>query len=122
MPLSPEFPGQGINLPISISWGEYSHSCQALVDSGAAGNFIDINLAHRLNVPLDTLDSPLSATALDGRALGDGKITQATSRLLLKYDAQQEEITSYRYLRRPQAPQQHTHQSSQYHQHLPKNV
>ena len=25
--LSPEFPGQGVYLPISISWGEYSHSC-----------------------------------------------------------------------------------------------
>ena len=93
--LSPEFPGQGVYLPISISWGENSHSCQALVDSGADGNFIDINLAHRLNVPLETLDSPLSVTALDGRALGDGKVTQATSRLLLKSDAHQEEIILY---------------------------
>ena len=44
----------------------------------------------------------MSVTALDGRALGDGKVTQATSRLLLKYDAQQEEITLY--LHSPEFP------------------
>lgn len=101
--LSPEFPGQGVYLPVSISWGESSHSCRALVDSGAAGNFIDVDLAHKLNVPLQSLDSPLSVTALDGRPLGNGRVTQATSRLLLKSDAHQEEITLY-LVRSPEFP------------------
>lgn len=65
--LSPEFPGQGVYLPISISWGESTHSCNALVDSGAAGNFIDSNFALKLNVPLVPLEVPLSVSALMAR-------------------------------------------------------
>ena len=46
--------------PMQIGRHRITAAERALVDSGAAGNFIDINLAHRLKVPLDTLHSPLS--------------------------------------------------------------
>lgn len=91
--LSPEFPGQGVYLPISISWGESTHSCNALVDSGAAGNFIDSNFALKINVPLVPLEFPLSVSALDGQALGDGKVTQATTSLRLQSEAHREELS-----------------------------
>ncbi|KAJ8414411.1 hypothetical protein AAFF_G00052810 [Aldrovandia affinis] len=68
----------GLVLPISMRWNNSQHSALALVDSGAAGDFIDLNLAQRLQIPLVTLESPLSVTALDGKPLGSGAITQRT--------------------------------------------
>ena len=91
--LSPEFPGQGVYLPVSISWGEGTHTCQALVDSGAAGNFMDVNFALKLKIPLVPLKVPLSVTALDGQALGDGKVTRSTAPLRLQSEAHREEIS-----------------------------
>ena len=69
---SPQYPGSGLFVPITISWGHQKHTLQAFIDSGAAGNFMDLSLAQRLNIPILSLDPPLSVTALDGRPLGPG--------------------------------------------------
>ena len=91
--LSSQSPDQAVYLPISISWGKNKHSCQALVDSGAAGNFIDRGLAQRLKIPLVSLETPLAVTALDGRALGNGSVTRVTSRVRLQLEDHREEIS-----------------------------
>ena len=69
----PESPNLAVYVPITISWGEHEYSCQALVDSRAADDFIDNNLSRRLKIPQIALKTLLVVTALDGRALGNGK-------------------------------------------------
>ncbi len=46
----------------------------ALIDSGAAGNFIDGSFDKSNNIPLVPCDSHLAVAALDGRPLGSGSI------------------------------------------------
>ena len=65
------------------------------MDSGAAGNFMDINVARRLQVPQTTVNPPFVISALDGRSLGKGRVTVATAPLRLQSDTHWEEITLY---------------------------
>ncbi len=55
----------------------------AMIDSGAAGNFMSLNFALEHNISLIRCPSPLAVEAVDGRPLGTGKITHLTSRLTL---------------------------------------
>ncbi len=55
----------------------------ALIDSEAAGNFIDVSLARDNNIPLVPCDSHLAVAALDGRPLGSGCIQFTTENLQL---------------------------------------
>ncbi len=50
----------------TLSSSTQSLSHPALTDSGADANFIDKDLASKLNLLFFRLDSPMSATALDG--------------------------------------------------------
>ena len=81
---SPELPGTGVYLSVTLAWGGLSHSCRALLYSGAAGNFIDTALVRRLQIPQEALETPLSVSALDGQPIGDGKVTSATTPLRLR--------------------------------------
>uniref|UniRef100_A0A8K9V225 Gypsy retrotransposon integrase-like protein 1 n=1 Tax=Oncorhynchus mykiss TaxID=8022 RepID=A0A8K9V225_ONCMY len=51
---------------------------RALVDSGAAGNFMDRGLALKLGVPLVPIDSPFPVHSLDSRPLGSGMVRETT--------------------------------------------
>uniref|UniRef100_A0A4W5MB97 Chromo domain-containing protein n=1 Tax=Hucho hucho TaxID=62062 RepID=A0A4W5MB97_9TELE len=66
-----------------INFPEFSPHSQhkALVDSGAAGNFIDRSFAHRLGNPIVPVDMPFPVHALDSRPLGSGLIREATAPL-----------------------------------------
>ncbi|KAL0162424.1 hypothetical protein M9458_041820 [Cirrhinus mrigala] len=55
----------------------------ALIDSGAAGNFIDISFAKSACVPLIACND-VAVTALDGRALGSGKVEAVSKELELQ--------------------------------------
>ncbi len=55
----------------------------ALIDSGAAGNFIDGSFAKSNNIPLVACTSHLAVAALDGRPLGSGSIQFTTADLQL---------------------------------------
>ncbi len=55
----------------------------ALIDSGAAGNFIDGSFAKSNNIPLVACNSHLAVAALDGRPLGSGSIQFTTADLQL---------------------------------------
>lgn len=83
---SPTFPDTRVYLLLTIT-------CQDLVDSGAAGNFIDSHLAHALKIPLVALGSPLSVSALDCQPLCNGKVTSATSPLRMHVDDHLEEVS-----------------------------
>ena len=68
---------------VFISFPEFSPHSQheALVDSGAAGNFIERSFAHSLGIPLVPVDMPFPVHALDSRPLGSGLIREAPAPL-----------------------------------------
>ena len=69
--------GEANNLfPATLAWGLESLSVGALLDSGADECLIDVTLARQAGIPLEPLDTTLSAQALDGHSLG--KITHRT--------------------------------------------
>ena len=69
-----------LQIPVTISWEHQQHPLQAPVDSGAAGNFMDLTLASKLH--LTSLDHPLTVTALNGRPLGRGTVNHVTTPVL----------------------------------------
>lgn len=82
----------GLFLPITLTWENHKHQLKALVDSGAAGNFMDFSLARSLQIPSDSLATPLTVTALDGRPLGPGRVTLLISLLCLSIRQHQKEL------------------------------
>uniref|UniRef100_A0AAY4CY98 Retrotransposon gag domain-containing protein n=1 Tax=Denticeps clupeoides TaxID=299321 RepID=A0AAY4CY98_9TELE len=72
--------------PITICWrtpkpGRYEG--QALVDSGAAMNLIDIDLATQLQLPVTRCNPPRAVRGLDGSPLGSGRVLFQTKPLLI---------------------------------------
>lgn len=72
--ITPMTESKDFYLPVKLSWRSESHFIPALVDSGAAGNFMDQTVVDMLNIPLITLTGSLSVKALDGSALVGRKI------------------------------------------------
>lgn len=64
----------------------------AFIDSGAAGNFMDFTLASQLKIQPITLHDPLTVTALDGRPLGSGQVSQCTTFLHFQVGSHREGI------------------------------
>ncbi len=56
----------------------------ALIDSGAAGNVVDLKFANYHNIPLVSCESQVAVAALDGRPLGMGQVKFTTEELLLR--------------------------------------
>uniref|UniRef100_A0A3B3BMY4 Gypsy retrotransposon integrase-like protein 1 n=1 Tax=Oryzias melastigma TaxID=30732 RepID=A0A3B3BMY4_ORYME len=61
-------------LPVTLCFDGHVVKTQAMIDSGAAGNFIDLAFARTHNVPLLSCNARVAVTALDGRPLGPGCI------------------------------------------------
>uniref|UniRef100_A0A3B1IBQ3 Gypsy retrotransposon integrase-like protein 1 n=1 Tax=Astyanax mexicanus TaxID=7994 RepID=A0A3B1IBQ3_ASTMX len=98
------FENKQMLLRVSVWWCSESFSLSALVDSGAAGNFMDIGLARKLQIPLNTCHTPLSIKALDGRPLGDGSVTKTTTNLKLKVGLFHEETLTFFAIDSPDHP------------------
>ena len=68
-------------------------SLNALVDSGAAVNLMDITLAKQLGIPTTPVAIPQAVQALDGRPLGSGHLERVTAPLIMSsHDDHQETI------------------------------
>ncbi len=68
-------------LTVKLQWSSVTHDCQALIDSGAEGNFLDSDLADRLTLPVIALSQPIAVHALNGLSLSS--ITHSTGPLRL---------------------------------------
>lgn len=68
-------------LTVKLQWSSVTHDCQALIDSGAEGNFLDSDLADRLRLPVIALSQPIAVHALSGLSLSS--ITHSTGPLRL---------------------------------------
>uniref|UniRef100_A0A9J7X6B8 Retrotransposon gag domain-containing protein n=1 Tax=Cyprinus carpio carpio TaxID=630221 RepID=A0A9J7X6B8_CYPCA len=71
-------------LPVKLRWANNTHTCHALLDSGAEGNFMDTNLAQHLKLPITPLSHQITVNALNGQVLPcithtTGPITLLTS-------------------------------------------
>ncbi len=79
------FPKSTTNLEIDVTLEFNGRIIEtvALIDSGAAGNFIDVSFAKSNNIPLVPCDSQLAVAALDGRPLGSGCIQFTTEEIQL---------------------------------------
>uniref|UniRef100_A0A3B3BTZ1 CCHC-type domain-containing protein n=1 Tax=Oryzias melastigma TaxID=30732 RepID=A0A3B3BTZ1_ORYME len=74
-------PAFTLTLPITLHFDDRAVKTQAMIDSGAAGNFIDLDFARYNVVPLLSCDARVAVTALDGRPLGSGQIRFLTQDL-----------------------------------------
>ncbi|XP_077953086.1 uncharacterized protein LOC144390462 [Gasterosteus aculeatus] len=95
---------QQLTLPTVLSLGKMKQEVRGLVDSGAAGNFMDQHLAHRLSVPLIPVRPPLRINALDGQPLGTGMIMHQTANITLRVGALHEEDIRFFIVSSPREP------------------
>ncbi|KAL0149071.1 hypothetical protein M9458_055686, partial [Cirrhinus mrigala] len=70
-------------IPVVLGFGEATINTTALIDSGAAGNFIDAAFVAANQVPVSSCFPHVTVAALDGRPLGSGKIRHITTDLTL---------------------------------------
>lgn len=59
----------------------------ALIDSGAAGNFISVEFVRQHDIALTTCQPSVSVEALDGRPLGEGRVQSITKEIQLQVGA-----------------------------------
>ncbi|XP_073701959.1 matrix-remodeling-associated protein 5 [Garra rufa] len=91
-------------IPVVLSVGGRSIRTTALIDSGAAGNFIDMNFVKSNHLPTLSCVSPVSVAALDGRPLGSGRIDHTTEDLTLRLEPNHQEIIRFFVITSPQSP------------------
>uniref|UniRef100_A0A8C1EY99 Gypsy retrotransposon integrase-like protein 1 n=1 Tax=Cyprinus carpio carpio TaxID=630221 RepID=A0A8C1EY99_CYPCA len=89
-------------LPVRLRWAAQTHHCQALLDSGAEGNFLDSTLAHRLHIPLRPLPHHITVHALNGQKLP--VISHVTEDITLITSGNHSETISFHILDSPLAP------------------
>ncbi len=58
-----------LHYSVKLQWSSVSYDCQALIDSGAEGHFLDSDLAYRLKLPVIVLPQPIAVHALNGLSL-----------------------------------------------------
>ena len=68
-----------LSIPLKIKTEEETVETNALLDSGAGGEFIDQNYAKTLNIPLKTLDKPIPTINIDGTLNKKGTIKHYTN-------------------------------------------
>ncbi|KAL1280048.1 hypothetical protein QQF64_014648 [Cirrhinus molitorella] len=93
-----------LTISVKLSFGGTTISTTALIDSGAAGNFIDVQLVETYKIPQISCLSPIAVEALDGRPLGPGTIQSTTADLTLQTDPNHQERIRLFILPSPSTP------------------
>ncbi|KAG1956839.1 retrotransposable element [Pimephales promelas] len=73
-----------LELEVTLCFGDEKINTTALVDSGAAGNFIDLSFARTYQLSLLPCTSRMAVAALDGRPLGTGEIQYISQEVTLQ--------------------------------------
>lgn len=85
-----------IRLPVIITVHDDAIPTTALLDSGAAGNFVSHGFALQHKIKLTPCDLPLAVEALDGRPIGEGRVLSVTEEVKLQIGTlHSEHITFY---------------------------
>ncbi|KAI2645459.1 Retrotransposon-derived protein PEG10 [Labeo rohita] len=83
-------------IPVTLKFEDVVINTHALIDSGAAGNFIDTDFVKINHLPTLSCSPHVSVEALDGRPLGPGRVNLTTNDLtLLVEPSHQETIRFY---------------------------
>ncbi len=80
-------PSTLLEIPVTLTINGQITETLALIDSGAAGNFIDASFAKTHNIPLVPCVSHLAVAALDGRPLGSGRVQFITEDIQLHVES-----------------------------------
>ncbi|KAL0149332.1 hypothetical protein M9458_055370 [Cirrhinus mrigala] len=95
---------KSVAISVSITFSEEQIFTTALIDSGAAGNFIDVNFAESHGLPLIPCKSPLTVAALDGRPLGGSRVQHTTCDIHLTTGALHTESIRFFIIQAPNNP------------------
>ncbi len=93
-----------VTVPIEFFVNGKSFSTSALLDSGAAGNFMSLEFAELHKIPLIPCISPLSVEAVDGRPLGTGRVTHLSQELHMRTGLLHRELIQFYILQAPHTP------------------
>ncbi len=93
-----------IKLPVELISQNQEIQTTALLDSGAAGNFIDSEFVSQHHLKLTPCTSSLAVEALDGRPLGKGKILRLTEPVKLHIGTLHSEEIQFYVIQSPTHP------------------
>ncbi|KAI2650806.1 Transposon Tf2-6 polyprotein [Labeo rohita] len=91
-------------IPVTLSSDGISVSTMALIDSGAAGNFIDKDFVHANRLPVLSCAHPVAVAALNGRPLGTARVSLITKDLTLRVEPGHQETIRFFVISSPQSP------------------
>ncbi|KAL0147487.1 hypothetical protein M9458_057202 [Cirrhinus mrigala] len=91
-------------IPATLISEGVSVTTTALIDSGAAGNFIDSDFAIVNHLAILSCAPPVAVAALDGRPLGSGRIDHTTDDLTLLIEPAHQETIRFFIISSPQSP------------------
>ncbi|KAI2652199.1 Transposon Tf2-9 polyprotein [Labeo rohita] len=106
-PTAVSVPSSTINrceIPVLLGVEGVSMETIALIDSGAAGNFIDKDFVKINRLPILPCSSPVAVAALDGRPLGTGRVNHITQDLTLRLEPGHQETIRFFVISSPQTP------------------
>ncbi|KAI4895362.1 hypothetical protein NFI96_000963 [Prochilodus magdalenae] len=84
---APGMVAKSFMIPVTLYYENFSCVFPALIDSGAEGNFMNIQVVKLLQVPVNTLKRPLRLSAVDGDPVGPGYVTSITSPVTMDISA-----------------------------------
>ncbi len=93
-----------LEVPVTIMFDNSQFDSLALIDSGAVGNFIDVNFAKAHSLPLVSCESVVAVAALDGRPLGMGHVKFITKDITLRTGSLHTETIRLFAIESPQKP------------------
>ncbi|KAL0162053.1 hypothetical protein M9458_041449, partial [Cirrhinus mrigala] len=91
-------------IPVTLNSDGISVPTRALIDSGAAGNFIDKDFVRANRLPVLSCAHPVAVAALDGRPLGTGRVSHVTKDLTLRVEPGHQETIRFFVITSPQSP------------------
>ncbi|KAL0148771.1 hypothetical protein M9458_055949 [Cirrhinus mrigala] len=91
-------------VPVTISYNGITVKTTALIDSGAAGNFIDADFVATNHLPTLSCSPHIAVAALNGRPLGSGKVHHTTQDLTLQIEPAHQETIRFFIIPSPQSP------------------
>jgi hypothetical protein len=65
---------------------------KAMIDSGATGDFINIDLVRQYQIPTVKLEKALSLSVVDGREIESGSLTHTTTSVTMKHGDHSESL------------------------------
>ncbi|KAL0186270.1 hypothetical protein M9458_017940, partial [Cirrhinus mrigala] len=91
-------------IPVTLKLEDTVINTHALIDSGAAGNFIDTDFVKINHLPTLSCSPHVSVEALDGRPLGPGRINRTTNDLTLLVEPAHQETIRFYVITSPHSP------------------